>query len=129
MLIPNVRHVLAAPFSEFRRSPTSPVPADTFPSLGVQVYYKLNGIVEAVEVASPAEPILFGRFLIARPFGELMRWLSGIDPDLQVDEAGLTSPRFGVGLYVPSLKLGDSQQVEGVIVFERGYYGGQIGNQ
>jgi hypothetical protein len=119
----DVRAALAIPFREFKRTPEADMPADAFPTIGVYVSYKPPGVCAAVEVASPAEPVMLGKRLIGQPFGEVLEWLNSLDQQVNVDETGLTSLRFGVGLYVPALKNGRAAPVEAVIVFERGYYG------
>lgn len=119
----DVRAALVVPLHEFKRTPKAAMPTDAFPTLGVYVYYKPPGVCAAVEVASPTEPLLLGKKLIGQPVGEILEWLSSLDQQVKMDETGLTSLRFGVGLYVPALKNGSAALVEAVIVFERGYYG------
>jgi hypothetical protein len=100
----------------------SVVPADFFSRYGMLVHYANDGIVEAVEMGSPATPTLLGKTLIGAPFEEVHRWLRSLDPGLQCDEAGLTSLRFGVGLYAPRAMKSPRDVIEGVIVFRPGYY-------
>src|SRR5436309_419457 len=117
-----VRAALGGPFREFKKTVNSVTPTDAFPTLGVHVYYKLPGSCEAVEVASPAQAILFGRELVGSPFQLIYDWLRELDVDAKLDDTGLTSLRFGVGIYVPTIKNDLGVPVEAVIVFERGYY-------
>jgi hypothetical protein len=45
-----------------------------------------------------------------------------MDDGLEVDNTGLTSFKFGFGLYAPSCEESPSDSVEAVIAFEKGYY-------
>jgi len=117
-----VRSVLGGAVRSFKKSPDSKAPTDAFDEQGLHVYYDDAGRAEAIEVASPATPILEGRALIGRPFEELRHWLEQMDPEIQVDDAGLTAPSLGIGLYAPAATASPSDPIEGVIVFKRGYY-------
>jgi hypothetical protein len=101
----------------------SPVPADYFVERGVIVHYDAGEIVEAVEMAQPSDPTFFSQALIGQPFDRMVDWFRSIDPGLAVDDSGLTSFRFGVGLYAPHAAKSPRDPVEGVIVFRPGYYG------
>jgi hypothetical protein len=116
------RAAMGAPVREFKKTPNSAIPTDAFPSLGVHIYYKAPDVCEAIEVASPADPILFGKQLLGQRFDSLCEWFRNLDNEVKVDEVGLTSLLYGVGFYAPSLKSSPSTPIEAVIVFERGYY-------
>lgn len=117
-----VRETLDARVEEFKKSPTDELTTDAFDELGVYVYYKEHDVCEAVEVIPPASPIFQDEELLRRRFGELREYFKRIDDSIEVDNGGLTSYRFGIGLYVPFAKNDPDALVEGVIVFERGYY-------
>ena len=56
-MTPNqVRGCLGGGFKSFKRTPAAAIPCDYYDSLGIFVYYKLPGEVEAIEFASPACP-------------------------------------------------------------------------
>ena len=118
-----VRAALGAPFREFKKTLEAPATSDAFHTMGVYVYYKPTGACEAVEVASPSQATLFGKQLVGEIFEVLQKWFRELDPEVEMDDAGMTSLRFGVGIYAPRLKEGSSVPVEGAIAFERGYYG------
>lgn len=101
----------------------SPVPADLFPNLGLIIHYDADGVVEAIEMAEPAVPLFFSKSLIGQPFDEIVNWFRSIDPRTIIDESGLTSFRFGIGLYAPHAATSPRDPIEGVIVFRPGYYG------
>jgi hypothetical protein len=125
MTIDHVRNLINQKPKPFLKGPTSTVPTDAFNDLGLHVYYKKPGICQAVELFSPANPIFQGQSLIQRPFNELHSWLQTIDDSLKVGRWGLTSLKFGIGLYAPEIRERDDALVESVIVFERGYYNKQ----
>jgi hypothetical protein len=99
------------------------VPSDFFSQHGMLVHYSDEGVVEAIEIGAPATPVFMGKPLIGVPFEGVDHWLRSMDPRLQSDAAGLTSYRFGVGVYAPQALKSPRQPVEGVIVFRPGYYG------
>jgi len=101
----------------------SPVPSDFFPEHSLFVAYDADEAVEAIEMKHPANPCLMSKPLIGTPFDELLQWFRSIDPRVEVDDAGLTSFRYGVGLYAPHASKSPSDPVEGVIAFRPGYYG------
>ena len=117
-----VRTVMGLPFRTFKKTPAALLPTDFFVDVGLHVYYKVPGKCEAIEMATPAEPTLDGLLLIGRPFSEVREWFENRDDSVIVDGSGLTSTRYGVGLYAPHAAKKPREPIEGVIVFERGYY-------
>jgi hypothetical protein len=97
-------------------------PTATFPELGVHAHIAADGSCEAIEFMRPATATLDGQPLLGRPFAEVRDWLSGRDPDLATDAAGLTSELLGVGLYAPHAAENPELPAEGAIVFRRDYY-------
>jgi len=117
-----VRTVLGGAVRSFRKTPDAKTPTDAFDEHGIHVYYDEAGRCEAVEVSSPANPILQGQPLVGRPFSEVRQLLEQIDPDIQIDDTGLTAPSLGVGLFAPFASDSPEEPTEGVIVFKKGYY-------
>ncbi|HYO62032.1 MAG TPA: hypothetical protein VER08_00090 [Pyrinomonadaceae bacterium] len=117
-----VRLAVGPPVRPFMKTPDDELPTDAFDDLGVHVYYKKPGVCEAVEMGSPAEPTFRGQVLIGRPYSELRRWFESLDESVETDDTGLLSYKYGVGLYAPAAEEEPDEPVEGVIVFERGYY-------
>jgi hypothetical protein len=101
---------------------SSGIPADFFPEHGIFVFYRQPGISEAVEFGGPASPTLRGQHLLGRPFSEIVCWIRELDPDVVMDDAGLKTVKFGCALYAPSARQEPDLPVEGVMVFEKGYY-------
>jgi hypothetical protein len=118
----DVRNILGVSFKSFKRTPASEFPCDYFESLGVFVYYKQYGIVEAIEFALPAEPVFESTNLLSLSFKELKRWLKIKDSKLEVDVDSLTSNALGIGAYAPNAEEDPDLPVESVILFEHGYY-------
>lgn len=117
-----VRRKLESSVEAFRKSSLSKTDADAFDALGIHVHYKESDDCEAVELASPSEPLFQGRQLVGKPFDELRDWLASLDENLEVDESGLTSYKHGIGLFAPFAADSPSEPVESVIVFEKGYF-------
>lgn len=118
----DVRRALGASVRAFRKTPEATILTDAFDDEGIHVYYNEQDLCEAVEVASPAIPVLQGRALVGRSFAEIRDWLRTLDPEVEIDESGLTAFTFGVGLYASSAQKAPNGPVEAVIAFRRGYY-------
>lgn len=65
-----------------------------------------------------AEVKFIGKDLLGLPFENVKDMFSQLDEKLEIDANGFTSYKFGVGIYVPYHEA----KVEGVIVFEKGFY-------
>lgn len=117
-----VRSVIGGEFCQFKKTPASEMLTDAFSDKGIHVYYKKPGICEAVEFGNPAEPTFMGNKLIGIPFKEVKKLFEKLDDTIEVDETGFTSYKFGVGVFVPTLKKSKNEPIQGVIVFEKGYY-------
>ena len=99
------------------------IPSDLFTTRGILVHYRQPGITEAVEFGDPStSPTYQGKRLLSRPFEELRTWFEALDPGANTEADWLTSYKLGVGLYAPSAQKEPNEPVEGVIVFDRGYY-------
>jgi hypothetical protein len=100
----------------------SGIPADFFTALGIFVYYRQPGVCQALEFAGPASPTFRSQHLLGRSYREIEQWVKTLDPEVVLGDAGMTSYKFGFGLYAPSARKKPDLPVKGVIVFEKGYY-------
>ncbi len=80
------------------------------------VYYNNSGISEAVEFFEPSMPTFQGIELMIESFENVKQKLIFLDHNLEIDDTGCTSYKYGFGLYAPF------EVVESVIIFEKGYY-------
>lgn len=117
-----VRAVLAVAVHPFKKTPDATTLTDAFEAEGIYVSYDDQGDCEAVEVASPAEPVLDGETLLGQPFSQLRDRLKARGDELEVDASGLTDLTSGLGLYAPSAEKAPNDPIEAVIAFRRGYY-------
>jgi hypothetical protein len=95
---------------------------DLYEDLGIFVYYKPDNTCEAIEMFKPAEPMLDNQCLSGLSYHELRELFEEIDGQLEIDDVGFTSHKFGVGFY---FRFGDEDPdaiVEGVFVFPKGHY-------
>jgi hypothetical protein len=116
-----VKRALGGEPRVFKKSPLSDALTDAFDESGVHIYYNADDGCCAVELATPASPVLNGQALLGRPFSELRAMFEELDPALKSDGAGLTSPLFGVSLYAPFARKEPEEPVEAVLAFEEGY--------
>ena len=98
------------------------VPTDIFVGLGIHAHYTNEGLSEAFEICEPSSPTFQGKELVGKPFGELREWFEQLDDQIESDGAGVTSYKYGVGLYAPFAEDEPDKPVEAVIVFAHGYY-------
>lgn len=117
-----VRGAVSADVESFKKLPTDTSLTDVFTSQSIFVYYDENDVCEAVEVADPSVPSFQGQHFIGRPFSHLREWFEKNDEETIVDSAGLTSPKFGIGIYAPSALKNPIEPAEGVMVFDKDYY-------
>lgn len=122
MSVSEVRNAIGGEFHTFKKTAISEMPTDAFKDKGIHVYYKNPGVCEAIEFGTPSEPIFLGHKLVGLPFKEAKKIFEKLDDSLDIDETGFTSYRFGIGVFVPTLKKSKSEPIQGVIVFEKGYY-------
>jgi len=95
---------------------------DQFPSIGVLVHYGASGRAEAVEVGERGVATFRAKQLLGQPYSDLMVWFKNLDANLQENDTGFTSTALGIGVYAPHARKDREAPVEGVIVFEQGYY-------
>ncbi len=100
----------------------STIPTDFFQGSGIFVYYRDPGVCEAVEFGGPISPTFEGQHFLGRPYSEIEPWVKVLDPEAELDDAGLTSYLYGFGLYAEGARKEPDLPIEGVIVFDEGYY-------
>jgi hypothetical protein len=86
------------------------------------VYYKNPGICEAIEFFGDANMIINNKTILGKKYAEIKDMFEKIDDSLEFDATGLTSFKYGVGVYAPFAKDEPDEPAESVIVFEKGYY-------
>jgi hypothetical protein len=117
-----VRNLLGTNYKSFKRTPASEYPCDYFKSLGVFVYYKKSGVVEAVEFATPAEPSFEGKDLLNLSYDDLRNFFQSKDANLEIEPDSLTSLLLGISAYTPDADENPQLPAESIIAFESGYY-------
>lgn len=118
-----VRDALGVEAESFMKSKDSEYPTDAFDTLHIHVYYRRPGVCEAVEFfGNGAVPTFQGQRFLGRPYSEVEHWVKHVDPDVKLLDTGLTSLKFGFGLFTPDAAREPDRPVESLIVFERGYY-------
>jgi hypothetical protein len=106
----------------FKRTAEDEFPSDYFKTEGVFAYYDKHGKLDAIEFATPSNPLLDGLALLQVSCDLVKSTLRAKDPALEEDAAGATSNAVGVGLYAPSAAERPTEPCEAIIVFRKGYY-------
>lgn len=122
MPVTEVRARMGTTCESFKRTPEQAFPADYFPEDGAFFYYDVQGRLEAVELASPAQARIGEHDLLALTFKESLGCLKRLDPDTVADNSGANAPALGIGLCSPLCKADDAAPVEAVIIYREGYY-------
>jgi hypothetical protein len=118
-----VRTAVGAPVTTFMKTPLAELPTDSFDELGLHVYYRRPGLCDFVEFYGPPGPHIRGMSFLSRPLSEVWEWLQGADPGAEVEPGeGLTSHILGIAIYAPAAVDDPDPIVEGVAIFEQGYY-------
>ncbi len=108
-----VRNAFGSDYTEFKKTPLSQNTTDAYPSF--HVYYTPDDRLEAIEFFDNAEIIISGQ-AFSWEYAKAKKWMLGIDPAAVIDDDGITSAVYGIGLYSPD------GIVEGVLFAESSYY-------
>lgn len=122
MSVAEVRDQLGENFKSFKKTPSSAFPCDHFPDLQIFAYYKIPGVLEALEFYDTANPLLNDQQLIGVAAGVAKKILERFDQALEFDSDDIISHSLGIGIYAPGWDTEITEIVEGIIVFEEGYY-------
>lgn len=87
------------------------------------MYFDENDMLIAVEGNIEAGFGYQGVEIAGRPFNEVYKYLKSFDIEIKMDSVGAASYQLGIGLYVPAVKKSKKELVQGVIAFQKGYYG------
>lgn len=120
--VSGVRAVLGAGFKSFMRTPGAAHPCDYFAGAGLFANYDKTGRLEAIELASPAAPELYGINLLGMGFEQAVKYLKSKDPQLEREVDGAISLALGISLYAPHAVNDPKLPPESVLVFAPGYY-------
>ena len=115
-----ISEVLSAKSEKFKKYEDDEFDTDAFK--WCHIYYKSPGVCEAIEFFEPAKVLFMEHSLIGKPFKDVKKLFLKYDKELELDETGLTSYKYGVSIYAPFAKERPSDPIEGVLVFEKGYY-------
>ena len=89
---------------------------------GMNILCDGSGCCEAVEGGRTANITFKGETLTGKPYKDVKKYLLQYGKDIVEDGDGCTFYDLGIGLYVPTIKDGEQEEVEGVIAFVKGYY-------
>ncbi len=117
-----VRKILACKFSSFLRTPFAKIPCDFFEELGLFIYYKQGGLVEAIEFTLPANPIFDGTNLLNLSFLEAMGILNQNEHEIEFENESFINHDLGIGVFGLNQYECKDFDIESIIVFEDGYY-------
>ena len=118
----SVRRAFGGTVESCVKDPTADFPCDHFAHAGVFAYYRLPGVLEALEFVAPARPTFQGHDLLGVAAGQVKRLLEQFDPGLELDSSSIISHQAGISVYANGWDQDESTLVESVIAFEEGYY-------
>lgn len=84
---------------------------------GMNILCDGSGCCEAVEGGRTANITFKGEILTGKPYKDVKKYLLQYGKDIVEDGDGCTFYDLGIGLYVPTIKDGEQEEVDGVIAF------------
>ena len=87
------------PVETFYRTSDSILATDAFDAVNMHVSYRPPEVCELIGVFPPALVVFQGENLLNRPYAEVRDFFLEIDADVELDGDGLTSRKFGIGIY------------------------------
>lgn len=117
-----IRDLFKNNYEEFRKSPFSENTTDDF---GIcHVYYNNQNKCEAVEFFDSANVSFMDMNISNKSYYEVKVFFKKIDQDIDINEEGFTSYKYGIGVYAPFALNNPKEIIEGIIVFQKNYYAG-----
>ena len=92
-------------------------------STNLNIHFDKNDMLIAIEGNIDAGFCYQGFEIVGQPFNKVYEYLKSFDIEIEVDSVGAISYKLGIGLYVPTIKKSKKELVQGVIIFQKGYYG------
>ena len=105
-----------------KEGPDQGQPGEDYDRLGVTLFYRPDGSLEAAVFNRKSLVIWQGRDCFKLGFAELARALEELDPELEYDTAGCTSFKLGIGFFAPDCEENPDGPIDSVISFAEGYY-------
>lgn len=105
--------------SKFKKNNNDLVETDAYDDFFV--YYDDDGKSEAIEFNSNADLKFETITFFDRNYSNVEADFRKIDSNIEIDELGFISNKFGIGVYITNKDEEDSK-IESVIIYKRGYY-------
>lgn len=115
-----IEDILSAKPRKFKKFSDDEFETDAFDMC--YIYYKSTGICEAIEFFKPAIVTFSGIDLLGKSYVDVKNLFLSLDEDIECEDSGLTSYKYGIGIYAPFATEEPLEPAEGVIIFENGYY-------
>ncbi|HCA4923618.1 TPA: hypothetical protein MW112_001850 [Acinetobacter baumannii] len=90
--------------------------------MGINIYYDSADKTIALEFYEPAQVTFNGIEIFNISASEAYKLMASLDKDIAIDGDGLTSFKFGIGVYEPNYEEEPFLPVEAIIIFIEGYY-------
>lgn len=106
----------------FWRNSYSESATDGYDEIGINIYYDSADKTIALEFYEPAQVAFNGIEIFNISASEAYKLMASLDKDIAIDGDGLTSFKFGIGVYEPNYEEEPFLPVEAIIIFIEGYY-------
>lgn len=106
----------------FWRNYYSESATDGYDEIGINIYYDSADKTIALEFYEPAQVAFNGIEIFNISASEAYKLMASLDKDIAIDGDGLTSFKFGIGVYEPNYEEEPFLPVEAIIIFIEGYY-------
>jgi len=86
--------------------------------------YEFSGLLKSIEITEPLNPFFQDQELLKTSYSQIESWFKTQDKNLEIEDGeGLTSHKFGIGLWSPDYEEGDLEYIaESVFLFKKDYY-------
>ena len=122
LLRKEIEQIAGSPTKTFKRNEFAASPTDMYESLGIMIDYDETGRCEAVETWDAVDVKLMGKSLLSSTYSEILSWFLATDKNIEEDDVGFTSYKYGIGLYAPYKEEEPNKPCKGVLAFKRGYF-------
>ncbi|QVK19258.1 ABC transporter ATP-binding protein [Mycoplasmatota bacterium] len=115
-----IQNILLAEPRKFKKFKDDELYTDAYNTC--HIFYKKPGVCEAIEFFNPAVVTFNDINLMNMSYQEIKDLFFKLDKNIQVDDTGFTSYKYGIGVYAPFADECPLDPIEGIIIFEKGYY-------
>ena len=94
---------------------------DLYTSKGLHIQYNKSEKIEFIDILRNAEPVFLNKRLFYESFEDILTFFKSIDQEIEIDDDGILSIKYGIGIYSPQ-SGNDKRIIETIYIFKQDYY-------